>query len=129
VLTRLRLTAPERLTGAAGHGVSGATPPDVLLVTGRPDAARAGYLARISADPDDVSAWIGLGLALRDLGSAEAASGLLERPELVLALGREEIARTGRAPDPVSLATWLGGVITCLSARDALRAPELAGRS
>ena len=66
-------------------------------------AARVGHLARITADPDDLGAWVGLGLAIR--GAARAV--LLDRPELVRAV-HLGIEAAGKASNPVGLAGWIG---------------------
>jgi hypothetical protein len=73
------------------------------LVTGDPDAARTIFLARIEADPDDLDAWVGLGLA------DSSCSALLELPEVVRSVYlrlREE----GRDPSADDVAVWVGHV-------------------
>jgi hypothetical protein len=76
---------------------------DVALVLGEPARARDGYRARIARDPDDVNAWVGLGLAIEGAGR----TSLGEQPELARAVYRARLA-SGTAPDPVELAEWLG---------------------
>jgi HEXXH motif-containing protein len=101
-LVRRRIAAPgARLTDRLRS--LNLTEADVALVDGDLSSAREGYRDRVLRNPDDLDAWVGLGLAID--GSPRAA--LLERPELVRA-GYLKIAETGRAPDPVALAAWIG---------------------
>jgi HEXXH motif-containing protein len=78
----------------------GLTEMDVALVEGEKMCAADGYRSRITANHGDLSAWVGLGLADPSCGA------LLRLPALARAV-YASLARTGRAPDPVSLAVWL----------------------
>lgn len=80
---------------------------DGALVMGDHIGAKAAYLARIRALPNDVQAWAGLGLVLRSLRTHRAASALKSRPEVVYTV-YQELLSMGELPDPVGLATWLG---------------------
>ncbi|WP_428935852.1 aKG-HExxH-type peptide beta-hydroxylase [Streptomyces sp. ACT015] len=78
---------------------------DVLLLRGAAREAAAAYRAVLADRPEAVSAWAGLGLALRDGGPRAAADALLRRPELVRALHAHAPGPT----DPAATAAWLGG--------------------
>jgi hypothetical protein len=99
-LARRHITAPEAGL-AESLRVSGLTSADLALVRGDKAAARAGYLARVTADADDLHAWIGLGLA------DEACSALVDRPELVRAVYLRLVERD-RAPDLATFTSWIG---------------------
>ncbi|WP_203869941.1 HEXXH motif domain-containing protein [Plantactinospora endophytica] len=83
---------------------------DIALVRGDADAARAGYLARLAADADDLNAWVGLGLTTLGPTSDSALphrdSVLLHRPELVRAV-YARAAERGYRPDALRLTAWL----------------------
>jgi HEXXH motif-containing protein len=98
-LARQRITMPDAELPAdlRSNGLTGA---DVALMRGDNDAARAGYLARIAKDADDLHAWTGLGVA------DDTCSALVERPSLVRAVYLR-LASEGRAPDPAALASWV----------------------
>jgi HEXXH motif-containing protein len=74
---------------------------DADLLRGEHAAAAAAFTRRILADPDDLDAWSGLGLAL----DGPAGSALAEHPALVRAVHR---GVRGPAADPAALAAWLG---------------------
>ncbi|MEV4032170.1 aKG-HExxH-type peptide beta-hydroxylase [Streptomyces umbrinus] len=109
-LARLRFTDRRafdevRAQIAAGTphplGIRGATIADAHLITGAQEDALYEYRRQ----PLSAPSWIGVGLAA---GDDEAASLLLERPELVLAL-HTALTRLGvTAPEPEELASWLG---------------------
>jgi hypothetical protein len=90
------------------RSVPGATAADLSYVTGRFMEAAQGYRAELNQDPDRVSSWTGLGLALDALGSTPAARALLHRPELVRAVRRQVATRVRKAPNPEQLASWIG---------------------
>lgn len=73
---------------------------DAALMDGDLPTAATGFAERITADPADLDAWAGLGLAVE--GPAGAA--LLEHPALVRAV-HLELRDTGT--DPVAVAAWL----------------------
>ncbi|MGZ3147125.1 HEXXH motif domain-containing protein [Lentzea chajnantorensis] len=100
-LRRLRLREPAEF---AAHAVtvSAATAADLLHVEGDQEAAARLYAADIVERPEDVPAWIGLGL------SDPAAGAVLRVPEIVLALHAEVLRRTGNVPDPRAVAAWAG---------------------
>ncbi len=100
-LRRLRLQAPAEF---ADHAVTvpAATAADLLHVKGEQEAAARLYATDIGARPDDVPAWVGLGL------SDPAARAVLRVPEVVLALHAEILRRTGSVPDPRAVAAWVG---------------------
>ncbi|ANZ34751.1 hypothetical protein BBK82_00310 [Lentzea guizhouensis] len=100
-LRRLWLQAPAEFADRAVT-VSGATAADLLHVTGDQAGAARLYAADVVARPDDVPAWIGLGLA------DPAARALLTAPEVVVAVYAEVLRRTGVVPDPRAVAAWAG---------------------
>ncbi|MDX8141297.1 HEXXH motif domain-containing protein [Lentzea sp. BCCO 10_0061] len=102
-LRRLWLRAPTEFTGRVQDVLATATAADVRHVAGDDEEAARLYVADIAARPDDVQAWIGLGLA--DPGTR----ALLLFPELVVAAHAEIAACTGEFPDPRALAAWAGG--------------------
>lgn len=108
-LARRRIVAPDRLGAAriTAPWAANLTTHDLALVSGRFDAARDGYLAGIRADPVDLDAWTGLGLALRGTAETAASTVLLCRPEVVLAV-HTLVRAQDQAPSPVALAAWLG---------------------
>jgi HEXXH motif-containing protein len=87
---------------AAGRtpDVPGADEADLAYARGDLRTAAAAYRRRIGSNADDEQAWVGLALA-------QGSDVLLHEPEIVLALQREVVARTGDHPDPVLLAEWL----------------------
>ncbi|WBB68131.1 HEXXH motif-containing putative peptide modification protein [Micromonospora sp. WMMD812] len=100
-------TGPEaavrrRLLGAPAEP-SDPDPSDRAYAAGDPATALAGYRRRLTAEPDDADAWVGLVLAARRTGQP-AARALTGRPDLARAL-------CGALPgaDPLALATWLSG--------------------
>jgi HEXXH motif-containing protein len=95
-LTSIRQSVPE------------ATTADLALATRRFADAAQGYRAELAADPDRVSSWVGLGLALSALGADPAARALVHRPELVRAVRRRVSVRSTDVPTPERLAAWIG---------------------
>lgn len=88
------------------ESLPGSTPyADTAFCTGDAEAAAVAYRRRLTSEPDDIQAWVGLGLALRAQG--EDAAPLLDRPELTVAVHRRIRALAGRAPDPSALVAWL----------------------
>jgi HEXXH motif-containing protein len=91
-----------------------------LTATRQPAADRAGaaylegrtleaieaYRAAAMAVPDDAVAWVGLALAVRAGGDADAARALAERPDLVRATFAR-LRAAGREAAPDELAAWL----------------------
>jgi HEXXH motif-containing protein len=78
----------------------GADDADADLLSGGRAAAAAAFGCRIRADPDDLDAWSGLGVAVH----GPAAFILREHPALVRAIHR---GVGGAGLDPVALADWL----------------------
>jgi HEXXH motif-containing protein len=107
-LVRLRLDDAERF-GEVWREVPGATEADFDYVSGDSVRAIAGYKSELESDPDSVTAWAGLGLALAaHQPDGAAARALRECPELVRAVHRE--VRAARVLDPEELAAWIGGL-------------------
>jgi HEXXH motif-containing protein len=88
--------------------VHGATAADLAYTTGRFADAAQGYRAELAQDPDRVSSWTGLGLALSALGRNPAARALTRCPELVRAVRRRISTRSSEVPSPERLAAWIG---------------------
>ncbi|MDH6696698.1 HEXXH motif domain-containing protein [Streptomyces griseoviridis] len=108
-LRRLLLADPDALdrqARAAGSAVGPGAPvaADLLLLRGAAAEAVDAYRTLLAEHPEAVSAWAGLGLALRETGVRIASAALLERPEVVRALH----ARTAPGGDPVETADWVG---------------------
>lgn len=114
VLIRQRLTDPAGFSNLAtgpttpGRHVSGATTADLAYVGGDLERARELYLWELSARPNRVSAWSGLGLVLAASAPGRAAAMLQRWPELVLAVHRAAIALTDGPVCPITLANWVG---------------------
>ncbi|MEU5909640.1 HEXXH motif-containing putative peptide modification protein [Micromonospora sp. NPDC047527] len=94
----------RRLLGSGGP--SGSNPSDQAYAAGNLENALAGYRRRLTADPADVDAWVGLALAAHHTGRPGAAGALVCRPELVRAL-----SQTLPDTDPLALADWLAQTI------------------
>ncbi|BCJ40512.1 HEXXH motif domain-containing protein [Actinoplanes ianthinogenes] len=111
VLARVLLAEPERFARITDRPetvtteVPGALPPDLDLLAGHPERARDGYLAAIAAAPADPRPWLGLGLALAELGAPDNAA--VRRPELVRAMARAFDAAGEEIP-ALRLIDWLG---------------------
>ncbi len=104
---------PARLDGIASmlrHQLSGipvaGTPhtQSGALLRADPGAAAAGFQAALDADLDDSEAWTGLALCLARGGSAEAATAIAQRPELVRAV---LAGLRGDVADAAAVAGWL----------------------
>jgi HEXXH motif-containing protein len=105
-LLKLKVLDPA---GFAETTAEGTVPPaDVAFATGDHHTAATRYRALVGTNSQDSEAWIGLGLALRALGDAEGAEGILGFPALTVAIHERIRERTGSAPDPVALAGWVG---------------------
>jgi hypothetical protein len=100
--------ADRRALSSMWRSVRDATTADLAYVTGRFDDAVRGYRAELARDPDRVSSWVGLGLALTGVGTSPAARALTHYPELVRAMRRLITTRSSEEPSPEHLATWLG---------------------
>lgn len=96
---RRRLQTPDTDVPARLR-IRGIGTAESALVRGDVVAARTAFLARIAADPDDIDAWVGLGL------SDPSCAALLSHPLLVQAVHRR-LATHGAAPEPATLASWL----------------------
>ncbi|MGC5379116.1 aKG-HExxH-type peptide beta-hydroxylase [Micromonospora sp. DT68] len=94
----------RQLLDASGPPVS--NPSDQAYAAGKLEDALAGYRRRLTADPGDVDAWVGLALTARHTGQPAAAGALAGRPELVRALDQ-----TLPDADPLALAEWLGQAV------------------
>ncbi|MER7107103.1 HEXXH motif domain-containing protein [Streptomyces sp. NPDC000229] len=112
MLVRIGLADPKALDtlrarpGDTVPGATGASRADLLWACGDPHGARRLHVRDLDRR---AVAWTGLGLALADTGEApEAVAALTAVPELVAAVHREVTGRTGRPPDPVALARWMG---------------------
>jgi HEXXH motif-containing protein len=91
--------------------VRDATAADLAYATGRFADAAQGYRAELVGDPDRVSSWVGLGLALAALRPGPAARALMRRPELVRAVRRQISVRSPAVPPPERLAAWIGQAV------------------
>ncbi|MDG4863477.1 HEXXH motif domain-containing protein [Streptomyces sp. T-3] len=81
---------------------------DLSLLLADADGAVDAYRSIVLESPEETPAWVGLGLSLALAGEEVAARALLERPELVRAVGRQVRAQGARPADPVELARWVG---------------------
>jgi HEXXH motif-containing protein len=112
-LIRLSVADPgpgRNLLSRTWSSVPGATAADFAYVTGRLSDAARGYRAELATDADRPAAWVGLGLALSELGVTPAARALLHYPEVVRAVQRRIRATTHTVPTPDDLAAWIGRV-------------------
>jgi HEXXH motif-containing protein len=108
-LTRLRVTTGDTaVLRDVWSSVPDATTADLAYATGQFAEAAAGYRAALRANPDHATSWVGLGMALTELGTSAAARALTHRPELVRAVRRQISTRSPDVPTPEGLATWLG---------------------
>lgn len=108
-LIRLGITSNDRRGLALSwQSVPDATAADLAYATGRFDDAAHGYRAELVKNPDRVSSWTGLGLALAALGIEPAARALTRCPELIRAVRRRISARSPEVPTPERLAAWIG---------------------
>ena len=108
-LRRTRLLTPDRFADLVADpaGARLLAPADIALVAGEPgNDAFAQFRQRVAVNPEDISAWAGLGLA----AAADARPcwrPLLRRPELVKAT-YQVLRQTDPSVDPVEVAAWLG---------------------
>jgi HEXXH motif-containing protein len=108
-LIRLGITSNNhRALVLSWQSIPDATAADLAYATGRFHDAASGYRAELEKDPDRVSSWTGLGLALAALGIEPAARALTRCPELVRAVRRRIDARSPDVPTPERLAAWIG---------------------
>lgn len=109
VLIRLGITSSDRRDlASAWQSVPDATAADLAYATGRFHDAVDGYRAEMVKDPNRVSSWVGLGLALAALGTNPAARALTRCPELVRAVRRRLCMSSPDVPTPERLAAWIG---------------------
>ncbi|HEX8865669.1 MAG TPA: HEXXH motif-containing putative peptide modification protein, partial [Lentzea sp.] len=94
-LLQTRALAPDRFERAVALESA-----DAMFARGERDAAATAYSRRIQADPHDLDAWIGLGVASR-------APALLDQPATVRAVHACVTTRTGAPPAPGELAAWM----------------------
>jgi HEXXH motif-containing protein len=94
-LLTMRALAPDRFERAVALESA-----DAMYARGERDSAAVAYTRRIQADPRDLDAWIGLGVAAR-------ATALLDQPATVRAVHALVKARTGAPPPPEELAAWM----------------------
>ncbi|GAA4458919.1 HEXXH motif domain-containing protein [Phytohabitans houttuyneae] len=92
-----------RLTGTAAPA---ATPAEAAYLSGRVPESLSAFRSAAMSVPDDPPGWVGLALAVRAGGTADAARALAERPDLVRA-AYVRLRAGGRAPAPDELAAWL----------------------
>ncbi|MFB6956721.1 HEXXH motif domain-containing protein [Streptomyces sp. NPDC056309] len=120
VLMRMRLVpataAQVMATDTLGDLVVGARPADVHLLDGRLQAAEALYTAEIRAHSDAGPApgavWSGLARALHGQQEhAWAVRALGACPELVRHVYASIKLKSASAPDPVTMADWLGRTV------------------
>ncbi|PWR05657.1 hypothetical protein DKT68_25630, partial [Micromonospora acroterricola] len=78
-------SAVRRRLLAADAEPSTLDPVDRAYAAGDAAGALDGYRRRLSDDPDDADAWVGLALAARRAGRPAAALALATRPDLVRA--------------------------------------------
>jgi HEXXH motif-containing protein len=93
---------------AAWRSLADGTVADLAYATRRFNDAAQGYRMELAKDPDRVSAWVGLGLALSALGTDPAARALTQHPEWVRAVRRRISATSLDVPTPQRLAAWIG---------------------
>lgn len=105
------VTGDRRALTTMWRLVPDSTAADLAYTTGRFADAAQGYRAELAHDPDRVSSWVGLGLALAGVGAAPAARALIRRPELVRAVRRQISARSSSVPTPEELAAWIGQIV------------------
>ncbi|MFE9968083.1 HEXXH motif domain-containing protein [Streptomyces sp. NPDC005525] len=115
MLVRVGLADPAALDkmrdspGGQLPGIAGAAQADLLWACGEFAAARRLYVREINSESPRPGAWAGLGLVLADAGRApEGVSALATVPELLAAVHRAVWQISGRPPEPVALARWLG---------------------
>ncbi|MFB7335967.1 HEXXH motif-containing putative peptide modification protein [Streptomyces adustus] len=120
VLMRMRLmpatAAQVRATDTPGELVSGARQADVHLLDGRLQRAEALYTAEIrahsNAGPAPGAAWSGLARTLRGRQEhACAVRALGSCPELVRHVYASIKLKSASAPNPVTVADWLGRTV------------------
>jgi HEXXH motif-containing protein len=104
------LARRDLVTAKLGRPAAGGGPPpgagDRLLLEGRDDEAAGAYAAQVEAHPEDSASWAGLAIAWRSRGTA-ACRGLAEAPEVVAAVYRAILERSGQTPALDEVADWL----------------------
>lgn len=111
LISQAIIMGDHRELAAVWRSVPGATIADLAYATGRFADATHGYRAELAEDPDRVSSWVGLGLALAAQEAGPAARALTRCPELVRAVRRQIRTRISEPPTPERLAAWLGQVM------------------
>ncbi|WP_374581790.1 HEXXH motif domain-containing protein [Frankia sp. CiP3] len=117
-LIRIRLRSANSsevpaMSSESYEAYPGLTYADLVYTHGNLSHAHGMYLERLRHNPGDSDSWTGLRLTLNATANAHrplASWILFERPELVCAVARNVAASTKDAPDPLSLAEWLGTV-------------------
>ena len=109
-LARRHLIAPERQAEARDEDWGTAlTDADLALFAGEHRTAVTAFCDEIAKDPEAADAWTGLGLALDATGDdPPAATALLRRPELVMAVHRESDA----THSPIAVAGLVGRLLS-----------------
>lgn len=110
-LLYLRVRDPGGFTRRLHSDGTAAMNGDMMLISGRTEAAVVAYRRQLANTPASLQAWAGLALALRAARPGPAATALCNGPEVVYAVGRQVAQLTGAAPDPEELARWLAPVI------------------
>jgi HEXXH motif-containing protein len=107
-LLRAKAAEPELFASLVRRptALPGTTPrADAALCTGDFAGAALAYEERLRAEPEDLPAWVGLGLAVQAQGRAAAA--LLEHPHVTVAVHRRVREVSGEAPNPTALSAWV----------------------
>jgi HEXXH motif-containing protein len=109
-LARRMILTPESTQSIADLAdldwASGVTQPDIDLIRGSSEAAQAGYVEQLAANPIDPDAWTGLGLALASRKVA-AAQMVLRHPEVVRTTYLEATRHATHPIMPVRLVEWI----------------------
>ncbi|HKS47759.1 MAG TPA: HEXXH motif domain-containing protein [Amycolatopsis sp.] len=107
-LLKLRILDPAAFARVLADRDAAIPPVDRAFVERNYLTAAVVCVDRIERNPRDGLAWIGLGLSLRAQGDDEGATGILDFPELTMAIHEQVHRETGMATDPVTLAGWVG---------------------
>jgi HEXXH motif-containing protein len=113
-LIRLSVVSPPNGRNAlfrTWSSVPDVTSADFAYAIGQFIDAVRGYRAQLAVDADRPASWVGLGLALSELGVTTAARALLHYPEVVRAVHRRIRNRVPTIPAPEDLASWIGGFV------------------